>query len=34
MSDQTEEDLQKYVVIVYDITQRKQAEQILRQSEG
>ncbi|WP_413174085.1 ATP-binding protein [Anabaena azotica] len=34
ISDRTQEDFQEYVVIVHDITQRKQAEEILRQSEA
>ncbi|MCM2408725.1 ATP-binding protein [Anabaena sp. CCAP 1446/1C] len=34
ISDRLHQDFQEYVVIVHDITQRKQAEEILRQSEA
>jgi PAS domain S-box-containing protein len=34
ISDRLNQDFQEYVVIVHDITQRKQAEEILRQSEA
>jgi PAS domain S-box-containing protein len=34
ISDRPHQDFQEYVVIVHDITQRKQAEEILRQSEA
>jgi hypothetical protein len=34
ISYRTQEDFQKYLVIVHDITQRTQAEEISRQSEA
>ncbi|MEA5577164.1 ATP-binding protein [Anabaena sp. UHCC 0451] len=34
ISDRTQQNFQEYVVILHDITQRKQAEEILRQSEA
>ncbi|BAZ32420.1 multi-sensor signal transduction histidine kinase [Cylindrospermum sp. NIES-4074] len=34
VSDRQHQDFQEYVVIIHDITQRKQAEEILRQSEA
>ena len=34
ISDRPHQDFQEYVIIVHDITQRKQAEEILRQSEA